>query len=609
MSRKKTGALSIAAATVCRFSAICVWIWWGVFLILLFQFAPVLCLIAGCYRLYRSRQMSSDVDASHGSARWADLPDLQRAGCVFNEDGIPAGKTLNLPAAPLSARILALLTYPVSRSAEAVAVAATGSARQPLQINIPDHYPHISVFGASGSGKSTCVSVPMLQACADNMVILDPKGELCRITARLRAERFGHHIIVLDPYGVSEGCGFERSCLNPLSLFRENEGRVVDEARRLAEALVVRTGNEPERFWNDAAETVLTATNAFLMSSALPEEATLNRLRDILSNPELIEQMLEFMKQSDACSGLLQRLAGQVAQAQGNTKSSIASVANAHVAFLDNLSIAQTVAATTFDPRELVTGRISIFLCLPVDRLTSLASLQRVMLSTLINLVFEAGENSARRVRFLLDEAATLGPMESLYAMIMFGRSFGLRSTLLFQSMSQVERCFPESQAHDYRATVATVATGVNDFQSAKHLSDWIGNTTVHSTTVANGQNSGESHTSGINDQSHGSNQGWNASTSLATTGRSLLQPEEILQLPRQLSLILLPHTPPILAEKTPYYQKARKPWLRSFFRFVRDVAVIVLTLAMIPMVWEVITSNQMASLRLELVARLQQMQ
>lgn len=546
MSKIVSRLFSFAAMSLRGTARLCLMAWYIVFVAFLFALSPLVFLIVLALMLPR-RQRSGEADTTHGSARWANTRDLSASGCLSN-DGVPAGRTLSFQTHTLLQRCLTLfrLSWHGESSADDV------GARH---LCIPDRYPHVAVFGASGSGKSTCFSVPLLFQSAENMVVLDPKGELCRLTANARAQQFGHRIVVLDPFGVSEGCGFERDCLNPLTLAAGNEERLVDNARRLADAMVVTTGRESDPYWNESGATVLTSTLAFLMTSARPEEANLNRMRDILTNAELMDQMLNFMSQSDQCAGLLQRISGQVNRAEGRTKSSIYSVAAGHTAFLDSIAVAQTVAATSFDPNDLINGRMTIYLCLPVDRLSSLTSLQRVLMTTLINLVFEAGENSRRRVRFLLDEAATLESMPALYSAVMYGRSYGLRLCLLYQSAAQVARSFPDA-VDDFRATVATVALGAQDFESAEALSKWIGSSTVHSNTYSTGTSSGSSQSMGTSDQSTGQNWGNNQSQSHAATGRPLIMPEEILQLPRNLVIILLAGMPPILAEKVAYFSK-----------------------------------------------------
>lgn len=422
-----------------------------------------------------------------------------------------------------------------------------------LSVSIPDRYPHVGIFSPSGGGKTTCFAVPTLLERSENMVILDSKGELCRLTARHRNTAFGHEIIVIDPFGVAAGCGFEPARFNPLDLCRRDPQRILDEARRIAASLVIISGKENDVFWPQYARQILTGTLAFLMSEAR-EGSSLNHMRDIISSPKLMTDMINFMLESQSCGGLLARLAGQLLQIEGQAKASAYSVANSHIEWLDSIPLTECLAQSTFDPDQLLHGKMSIYLCLPIDRITELSGLQRVYLSCLIHHVFAAGEDPHRRIRFLLDESATLGPMDALYNAVFFGRSYGLRLMFLFQSTAQVERCFPESQRDDFFATVATVYSAINDYRTAKDVSDWMGQGTILSRSEQRGSNWGNSASSGVGDQSKGVNWGSNNSTSYNEIARPLLRPEEVLQLGRQFSIVLLPGLRPVLTEKMPYY-------------------------------------------------------
>ncbi|MEZ6121195.1 MAG: type IV secretory system conjugative DNA transfer family protein [Pirellulaceae bacterium] len=277
------------------------------------------------------------INATHGSARWANMKDLIRAGCVFQPSGMVLGRFRQGVPLRFTDALFALFFLPLRRSHEAIAIASQASAK-PVAVSVvlPNDYPHMSVYGPSGTGKSSCFVVPAAREVSDNMVILDPKGELARLMAKHRHRKFGHEIVVIDPFGVAKGCGFEAATFNPASLFRDNHETLVDEARRMASAVIVNTGAEKDPFWNKASNVLVTGVLAFLMAEASPEHANFNRLRDILTNPELMEQTISYMQQSQACGGLLQRLAGQMSQLQGQTKASVFSVANSHLEFLDS---------------------------------------------------------------------------------------------------------------------------------------------------------------------------------------------------------------------------------------------------------------------------------
>jgi type IV secretion system protein VirD4 len=576
-----------------RISYLCWFALSACFVALACLMSPVAGAIILLLLLVGSRPKSSQVATAHGTADFADFGDLCQAGCLFQRSGVLLGHAVGMTPPSLAFAAYCLLTFPIRRSWQAVAIASMRGKRPvPIQVRIPDRFPHVAVFASSGGGKSTCYAIPQLLDCSDNMIVLDSKGELCKATAQFRRDQMGHEIVVIDPYGVTEGCGFQRSHFNPLDLFRGNPTRIVDESRRIANALVVKTGKETDQFWPEISVNLITAVLAFLASEARPEEANFNRMRDILSNPEFMEQMLAVMLNSDSCGGLLTRLAGQVMQLQGQTKASAYSVANSHVGFMDSLALADTLASTSFDPQALIHGKVTIYIALPVDRRGELMGVQRVLISSLLNLVFAAGEDPRRRVRYILDESATLGAMDSLYNAVQFGRSFGLRMMFLFQSNSQVERCFPESQKDDFFATVACVYAATNDYRTAKDVSDWMGQSTVMARSEQSGQNWGGSNTNGASTPSQSTNWGGNNSTSYNEIGRSLLRPEEILQLPTFLAIALLPNVRPILTAKVPYFVKTDPGMRRRVSSLLRSGITLAIATAALTFIGWMLTAG-----------------
>lgn len=595
-------------AVIARMKELCRW------LLVLFMLAaigitfPVCGFVIVIGLMWQMTRRPAASRETHGSARWASMCDLLYAGCLFAASGVTAGRAFGSKPSRGLASVRPLLTYPLKQSAEAVVMATgTPADNTPLKLHIPDRFPHVAVFGSSGSGKSTCYAIPQLLDCSDNMIVLDAKGELARITAQHRAKAFLHQIVVIDPFDVATGCGFEKSRINPLDLFRQDPTRIVDEARRLASALVVTTGEEKDPFWPQASTLLITSVLAFLAAEAKPEDANLNTMRDLLTSPKMMDQMLAHMENSSACGGLLRRLSGQCQQLSGQTKASVYSVANSHIDFLDSLPLAETLLESTFDVRGLIEGRQTVYLCLPVDRISELPGLQRLLLTTFINQVFAAGEDPNRRVRFLLDEAATLGSMDSLYNAVQFGRSFGLRLMYLFQSTSQVERVFPESEKDSFFATVATVHCGINDYASAKDVSEWIGQTTVVGRTDQTGSNWGQSSTTGAHDQSQGTNWGGSDSTSYAEVGRALIQPEEILQLPKESAIVLLPNVRPILAQKTPYFSRTKNKIGTRVARSLTSLAAVACTLALTGFLVWAMTAGRSHPLVLSFVRSFQQ--
>lgn len=157
-------------------------------------------------------------------------------------------------------------------------------------------------------------------------------------------------------------------------------------------------------------------------------------------------------------------------------------------------------------------------------------------------------------MRFVLDEASSLGQMDALYAAVQYGRSFGIRSTFLFQALSQVERVFPESQRDDFLASAALIFAGTNDLKTAKEVSEILGQSTIANRSVQTGFNWGGSAATGIADPTRNESWGRSESVTVSDLGRALLRPEEVLTLPRDRAIALLPGVKPVLFRKVPDY-------------------------------------------------------
>lgn len=65
---------------------------------------------------------------------------------------------------------------------------------------------HVMTIAGSRAGKGVSLIIPNLLLYEDSALVIDPKGENARITARRRgteADGLGQDVYVLDPFGVS----------------------------------------------------------------------------------------------------------------------------------------------------------------------------------------------------------------------------------------------------------------------------------------------------------------------------------------------------------------------------------------------------------------------
>jgi type IV secretory pathway TraG/TraD family ATPase VirD4 len=519
---------------------------------------PLVGLIFAAAWAWQRTHRPPSLSTAHGTARWAGFLDLFRNG-LLGRQGLILGKVSDRERPTMAQALTALFLWRPRYSEEVVSLIrrrlgfSTESVVRLHDFSIP----HLAAYGASGSGKSTSFVIPNLRIDPWSSIVLDPKGEIFKTTAHFRASQLGQKIVRIDPFDVAPSEEFPAHGFNPLSL-TDNSPQAVDDARRVANALIVRNPNSNEPFWDNSAQIIIQAVIVFLLAKARAGEANLNNVRDILCSSRMMKQVSQMLRDAPEYQGLATRIGNQIRQYRGRTRTSAMSVLGTHLDFLDSIPVASVLAQSTFDPREILTTPMTIYLCLPVDRIRELAGLQRVIITSLINMIFQAGESRSRRIRFYLDEAATLAEIEALYSALLYGRSFGIRLFFLFQAASQVGLCFPQTKANDFRANVASLFCGTNDFQTAEEISQWIGQTGVHSYSRQTSQNYGYSQNGGSH-PSHGTNQGYSTSVTVNETARALIRPEEVLQLSTDEAIVLLPHTRPVRVTKMPYYAATTK--------------------------------------------------
>ena len=150
---------------------------------------------------------------------------------------------------------------------------------------------HTSLFGPTGAGKGTSFIIPWLLDVDENAVVLDFKGENAAITARHRERVLGHRIVLLDPFHVVTS---NPDSFNPIQFISKDSPNAIDECRDLAEQLVIRTGEERDRHWNDSAEMWISATIAAVVFHSEADYRSLQTVRDVLSNPHAFQGFFNY---------------------------------------------------------------------------------------------------------------------------------------------------------------------------------------------------------------------------------------------------------------------------------------------------------------------------
>jgi type IV secretion system protein VirD4 len=543
-------------------------LWIGlVFIVFSVPLVRTVVIVVLVLRLLRIRATTGSFN--FGSARFAEPKDLQQRGLLKGK-GLILGRAL--PERPrLLKSIWQLYTLPWKNSQEAnfrMRAALLGRGMGATSLIRTREYVHLLTISPPGGGKTTSQVIPNLLVHPGSCVVVDPKGELFGATAKVRQKQHQNQVVRLDPMRV---WGADGERFNPLDWINPDSYEASNQCAALAEALVVETGMEPDPRWNASAKLGLTAAIFYVVTYAPRNERNLLTVLELLTDPQALEGMIGLLQDPTGelekttthpnAYRALRRYGNMLSSWKDKELSSILSTLARQLVWMNSPLIEHHLSRSSFDPRNLIRQKMTIYLVLPPKHLAPLNRLLRLWITTLYETITELGPQEERTVLMLLDEVGNLGAMPALYNAIAMGRGYGIRVWLFLQSLSQLQSLFPKNGEH--QAIEAAMETriffGIRDYKTAEELSNFLGTATVqsqsHSRSEGGSQSGGLLEMAGSNSGNSSRSKNWGTNVTTSEMGRKLLFPDEILRLSPDIAIILTKGLPPIQAQLTRYYQ------------------------------------------------------
>jgi type IV secretion system protein VirD4 len=376
---------------------------------------------------------------------------------------------------------------------------------------------HLLTIAPNRSGKGVGAIIPNLLSYRGSILVVDPKGENARVTARRRGE-IGK-CYVLDPFGTTDHVS---ASYNPLARITESNPDRSDDAAALADALVVRAVGE-DSHWDDEAAALLEGMILFTALYETPERRHLGTVREIITeSPDRFAKILDVMKD---CGGLVARTANRHLSKSDREASSVLSTAQRHTKFLDSDRMAKVLAPSdkglSFAELKRYQGT-TVFLCIPPDRLDTYGRWLRLMVNEALLDMANDDPKPTLPVLFLLDEFAALGQLQSVKRAMGLMAGYGMRLWPFLQDLSQLTSTYAEAAGTFFANAGAIQLFGMNDIETAKRISETIGQETVV-----------------MNESSH---------------ARSLMTPDELMNLSPDTQILMLQGRRPVIARKLRYF-------------------------------------------------------
>ena len=394
---------------------------------------------------------------------------------------------------------------------------------------------HLLTMAPTRTGKGVGTIIPNLLTADRSVICIDPKGENARIAGRAR-EKFGP-VHVLDPFAVT---GKASAAFNPLDALDPAGLDVAEDASTLADALVFdEPGMAGEAHWNEEAKALIAGLILHIVTVEPRDRRNLAALRDYLTlAPEAFAALLKDMQASTAATGLVARAANRHLGKSDREAAGVLSAAQRHTHFLDSPRMTAVLDRSDFSFGGLKERTGTVFLVLPPDRLSTYSRWLRLLVAQSLTDMARDPAKPETPVLYLLDEFAALGHLAPVERAMGLMAGYGVQLWPILQDVHQLRATYGQRAGTFLSNAGVLQVFGVNDHDSARLVSDLLGQETVVFQTMSRALDAEES---GI---TYGEQH----------IARALLTPDEVRNLPQNLELLFLAGQRPIVAGKLAYY-------------------------------------------------------
>jgi type IV secretion system protein VirD4 len=373
----------------------------------------------------------------------------------------------------------------------------------PKLVGIEDNR-HVLTVAGSRAGKSVTL-INNLLFYRGSVMATDPKAELANITAARRAA-LGQKVHVLDPFGnASPGIAHLCKSYNPLAVLKADSPTIIEDAGLIADALVVRSGQEKDPHWDESAKNFIEGvilhvateqryagrrnllTVRDLIRTALTQEPAALVGEDEeplhLLEKEMLQSAARFAKNiaTEDLAGALEGAARDFYEKGTNERAGVLSTVRRHTKFLDYTAMRRVLAGHDFDLADLKRDRngVSVYLCLPASRMGLCNRWLRIFINQLLDAMEREKTAPAAPVLVCLDEFPVLGHMRQLEDAAGQIASFGVKLWTVLQDWGQGKALYKERWETFAGNAGILQFFGNNDLETLEYVSRRLGKTRI----------------------------------------------------------------------------------------------------------------------------------
>lgn len=406
-------------------------------------------------------------------------------------------------------------------------------------------YEFVLLAAPTRTGKGVGFCVPNLLQFTDSAVVLDIKGENYNLTSEFRRRYMGNEIVYFNPFSENT------HRWNPLSYVSKDPNYRANDLMALAS--IIYPANDKDPFWPEAAKNFFVGLGLLILETPELPQNIGEILRQGSGKGMPIEEYIKNIVSlregsayplSMACRDCLNRFLNSGEQAIKGVQATFGASLNPW----SNAVVDKATSGDDFDLRDVRKKKMTIYLHIPAGEILQAAGIIKLFFSQLINEnVKELPEqNPALKYQclLLLDEFTAMGKVEIIAKGVGYMAGYNMRLALVIQDSTQLEAVYGKEDAHNIISNMgAVIYFTPSQYEDAEKYSKMIGTETVNSVSKSRSRGGLMS----VKASDSGSN-------STSQQSRALMLPQELLQLSKDLQLIVRSGIPVIKADKIKYF-------------------------------------------------------
>lgn len=326
---------------------------------------------------------------------------------------------------------------------------------------------HSLVIGATGSGKTQTVILPMVHSLAkakESMIITDPKGEIYEKTSMMLRDR-GYQILLLNFRDPQNGSAWNPMEL-PYKMYKSgNQDKAIELLDDLALNILYDDSNaNADPFWEKTSADYFSGVTLGLFEDAQENEININSVSLATTVGEEkfggSTYIKEYFNAKDPNSAASINAASTI-MAATDTKASIMAVFKQKIKlFASRENLSEMLSHSDVDLASIGRKPTAVFIVIHDEKKTyhSLVTiLLKQIYEILIGVAQENGGKLPVRTNFLLDEFANMPPLKDVTTMITAARSRGMRFTMIIQNFAQLDSVYGKEDAETIRGNCGNI--------------------------------------------------------------------------------------------------------------------------------------------------------